>query len=741
MSEGGEVPVFGDGTTERDYTYVDDIVQGGRARSTRPLATWELEVVNLGESRTVALAELLGAARRGDADRASAACPRSRETWRAPSPASTRRAACWTTTRVPVEEGIRRFVRWLGREGAAPPDVRRRAQRLVHPRRRRDRDRPPPGRAPGARPPGEMLCRDAGMAERSAATAYPQACPRGRRRHAPGRTSLRRVLGGSGRTRWCSPPSRRCSSPGWARAWRGVPQVVQRIVLSTDVPRGARYRLALRRFVDMIALNAEVMRPAFLAADPELDPAACAPCTTACASRRRAGRGRAPRPRPPRWSPAVGAVARLAKQKRFERLLRAWHCSRRTCTACSRVRGRREQRWKRSRRSSGWRARAFPRLPRRRRRRAGRAGRARGLLGQRGDGERDAGGDGRASRGEHARKRRGGGAGAGSRTGGAGADRRPGARGDRGSAARDRSTIPRRLAEMSAAARERVEERFSFEGCSTAGSGCWRSAHEPRPQGGHVHGQPLGARQRAAEPAARGGAAGAPPPARRLVPARRAPCATPSPRWGYPPRPPARAATRDPWSAARFVAWLRRERPDAALMTSWVPRLGAGWAARAAGVPRVVLGIGEVHAMPRDRRVGVPARPRPLHRGHGRQLARHAGPLPGANRYHRRQCTTCPTASACAPPPRRPSRATGDPRGRALVAGISRLERRKATTCCGRARADRRSRACTWWWPRRRRRGARCGRGRSRWASRTACACWGSAPTSARCSRPATCSC
>lgn len=54
----------------------------------------------------------------------------------------------------------------------------------------------------------------------------------------------------------------------------------------------------------------------------------------------------------------------------------------------------------------------------------------------------------------------------------------------------------------------------------------------------------------------------------------------------------------DPWSAAQFVAWLRRERPDAALMTSWVRAFGAGWAARAARVPRVVLRIGEVHAMP-----------------------------------------------------------------------------------------------------------------------------------------------
>ncbi|HEU0077146.1 MAG TPA: glycosyltransferase, partial [Longimicrobiaceae bacterium] len=54
----------------------------------------------------------------------------------------------------------------------------------------------------------------------------------------------------------------------------------------------------------------------------------------------------------------------------------------------------------------------------------------------------------------------------------------------------------------------------------------------------------------------------------------------------------------DPWSAARFIAWLRRERPDAALLTSWVRLLGAGWSARRAGVPRIVLRLGAVQPIP-----------------------------------------------------------------------------------------------------------------------------------------------
>src|SRR5438552_682190 len=54
----------------------------------------------------------------------------------------------------------------------------------------------------------------------------------------------------------------------------GVPRVVQRVVLETDTPaRGTRYRYALRRFVDAVALNAESMREGFLRGDPKLDPA------------------------------------------------------------------------------------------------------------------------------------------------------------------------------------------------------------------------------------------------------------------------------------------------------------------------------------------------------------------------------------------------------------------------------------------------------------------------------------
>lgn len=57
ISEGKPIPVFGDGTTRRDYTYVDDIIAGVRAAI--DYEQTDYEVVNLGESRTVELRELI----------------------------------------------------------------------------------------------------------------------------------------------------------------------------------------------------------------------------------------------------------------------------------------------------------------------------------------------------------------------------------------------------------------------------------------------------------------------------------------------------------------------------------------------------------------------------------------------------------------------------------------------------------------------------------------------------------
>ncbi|HEX7294910.1 MAG TPA: GDP-mannose 4,6-dehydratase [Pyrinomonadaceae bacterium] len=57
MTSGKPIPVFGDGSTRRDYTYIDDIISGVMAAIVYDESNYE--VFNLGESETVELRELI----------------------------------------------------------------------------------------------------------------------------------------------------------------------------------------------------------------------------------------------------------------------------------------------------------------------------------------------------------------------------------------------------------------------------------------------------------------------------------------------------------------------------------------------------------------------------------------------------------------------------------------------------------------------------------------------------------
>lgn len=57
IAEGKPIQVFGDGTTRRDYTYIDDIISGVRAAI--DYSGSQYEIFNLGESQTVELNELI----------------------------------------------------------------------------------------------------------------------------------------------------------------------------------------------------------------------------------------------------------------------------------------------------------------------------------------------------------------------------------------------------------------------------------------------------------------------------------------------------------------------------------------------------------------------------------------------------------------------------------------------------------------------------------------------------------
>jgi len=113
---GRPVPFYGDGSSERDYTWIGDIVGGVLAALEWTAAPGPgLEVVNLGGSRTTSLASLvtlIGGALGRDAalERLPAQPGDVRRTC-----ADVRKAARVLGYRptVPVEEGIPRFVRWF----------------------------------------------------------------------------------------------------------------------------------------------------------------------------------------------------------------------------------------------------------------------------------------------------------------------------------------------------------------------------------------------------------------------------------------------------------------------------------------------------------------------------------------------------------------------------------------------------------------------------------------------------
>jgi UDP-glucuronate 4-epimerase len=111
VAAGREIPMFGDGTTERDYTHITDILQGILAALDRPEP---FAVYNLGESRTVPLRRLIDLVgecvgkkplvrtlpeQPGDVKRTYASIEKARSN-------------LGYAPRVPIEEGLRDFVRW-----------------------------------------------------------------------------------------------------------------------------------------------------------------------------------------------------------------------------------------------------------------------------------------------------------------------------------------------------------------------------------------------------------------------------------------------------------------------------------------------------------------------------------------------------------------------------------------------------------------------------------------------------
>ncbi|HEX8476456.1 MAG TPA: NAD-dependent epimerase/dehydratase family protein [Pyrinomonadaceae bacterium] len=115
INEGQPIPVFGDGTTRRDYTYIDDIIAGLRAAIDYDASMHE--VVNLGESRTVELRELITLLER-ELGREALIDRQPLQPGDVPqtfADISKARALLSYRPQTPIEEGIRRFVEWFRR--------------------------------------------------------------------------------------------------------------------------------------------------------------------------------------------------------------------------------------------------------------------------------------------------------------------------------------------------------------------------------------------------------------------------------------------------------------------------------------------------------------------------------------------------------------------------------------------------------------------------------------------------
>ena len=114
---GEPIPVFGDGSMERDFTYIDDVVDGVVSAMEHVVGTETFDILNLGESEPIRLSRLVAALERatgreavidrrpvppGDVDRTFADVSRARR-------------LLGYEPGVGIDEGLRRFVEWYRR--------------------------------------------------------------------------------------------------------------------------------------------------------------------------------------------------------------------------------------------------------------------------------------------------------------------------------------------------------------------------------------------------------------------------------------------------------------------------------------------------------------------------------------------------------------------------------------------------------------------------------------------------
>ena len=116
IDQGEAIPVFGDGSSRRDYTYIDDIVSGVVASLDQNEG---YQIYNLGNHRMVTLAELV--------ERIGEAVGKAPKIDRQPNQPGDVSVTCAEIShaasklgydpKTPIEEGLRAFVDWYRGSG------------------------------------------------------------------------------------------------------------------------------------------------------------------------------------------------------------------------------------------------------------------------------------------------------------------------------------------------------------------------------------------------------------------------------------------------------------------------------------------------------------------------------------------------------------------------------------------------------------------------------------------------
>lgn len=118
IAQGDPVPLFGDGSTRRDYTYIDDIISGIRAAL--DFDETRFEIINLGESQTVELLRLIELLEEAIGKRA-------RIDWQPLQPGDVpityadinkARRLLGYNPQTKIETGIYKFVEWFNKDSA-----------------------------------------------------------------------------------------------------------------------------------------------------------------------------------------------------------------------------------------------------------------------------------------------------------------------------------------------------------------------------------------------------------------------------------------------------------------------------------------------------------------------------------------------------------------------------------------------------------------------------------------------